>query len=199
MPLEKLVLASGNAGKLKELIHLLQTLHMNVLSQKDFNVEPVEETGLTFVENALLKARAAARVSKLPALGDDSGLVVDALNGQPGIYSARFAGTGASDADNNDLLLEKLRGVPMERRGAAFYCCLVLIRHVRDPAPIVVSGTWHGHILEAPRGKNGFGYDPLFHDARLGVTAAELPMAEKARISHRGKALAKLIAAIKEG
>lgn len=199
MPLEKLVLASGNAGKLKELAHLLEPLHMNVLSQKDFNVDPVDETGLTFVENALLKARAAARVSKLPALGDDSGLVVDALNGQPGIYSARFAGSGARDSDNNDLLLEKLRGVPMERRSAAFYCCLVLIQHPRDPAPIVVSGTWHGHILEAPRGKNGFGYDPLFHDAQLGATAAELPMAEKARISHRGKALVKLIEAIKQG
>jgi len=198
MPLEKLVLASGNAGKLKELAHLLEPLHMNVLSQKDFNVDPVDETGLTFVENALLKARAAARASKLPALGDDSGLVVDALNGQPGIYSARFAGSGARDSDNNDLLLEKLRGVPMERRSAAFYCCLVLIQHPRDPAPIVVSGTWHGHILEAPRGKNGFGYDPLFHDAQLGATAAELPMAEKARVSHRGKALAKLIEAIKE-
>jgi len=198
MPLEKLVLASGNAGKLKELAHLLEPLHMNVLSQKDFNVDPVDETGLTFVENALLKARAAARASKLPALGDDSGLVVDALNGQPGIYSARFAGSGARDSDNNDLLLEKLRGVTMERRSAAFYCCLVLIQHPRDPAPIVVSGTWHGHILEAPRGKNGFGYDPLFHDAQLGATAAELPMAEKARVSHRGKALAKLIEAIKE-
>lgn len=197
MALEKLVLASGNAGKLRELAHQLEPLHMEVLSQKDFNVEPVEETGLTFVENALLKAREAARVSKLPALGDDSGLVVEALNGQPGIYSARFAGANASDADNNALLLEKLKDIPHERRAAAFYCCLVMLRHPEDPAPIIVTGTWHGHILETPRGDRGFGYDPLFHDAQLGATAAELPLSEKARVSHRGQAMAKLIDALR--
>ena len=197
MPLEQLVLASSNAGKLKELRHLLEPLHMQVSSQKDFRVKPVEETGLTFVENALLKARAAARAARQPALGDDSGLVVDALNGQPGIYSSRFAGDNASDRDNNTLLLEKLKGVPMERRTASFYCCLVLLQHARDPAPIIVNGTWHGHILEAPRGRNGFGYDPLFRDAESGVTAAELPMSEKSRISHRGKALSRLIERLK--
>ncbi len=196
MVLEKLVLASGNAGKLKELAHMLKPLDTEVVSQQHFDVPEVEETGLTFVENALLKAREAARVSNLPALGDDSGLVVDALNGQPGIYSARFAGDKASDDDNNSLLLEKLAGLPAERRGASFYCCLVLLRHARDPAPLVVTGTWHGQILEAPRGQQGFGYDPLFLDIQLGATAAELSMAEKARVSHRGQALAKLIDAL---
>ena len=199
MVLEKLVLASGNAGKLKELAHMLKPLDTEVVSQQAFNVPEVDETGLTFVENALLKARAAARISKLPALGDDSGLVVDALDGQPGIYSARFAGDKASDADNNALLLEKLSGLPAERRGASFYCCLVMLRHANDPAPLIVTGTWYGHILEAPRGQQGFGYDPLFHDAQLGATAAELSMAEKARVSHRGQALTKLIEALKEG
>ena len=193
MVLDQLVLASGNKGKLKELRHVLEPLHMQVHSQQDFKIAPVAETGLTFVENALLKAREAARVSKLPALGDDSGLVVDALKGQPGIYSARFAGEGASDRDNNDLLLEKLIGVIPERRSATFYCCLVLLRHHRDPAPIIATGTWYGTILEAPRGSGGFGYDPLFFDPQLGTTAAELSMAEKSQVSHRGKALKSLL------
>jgi XTP/dITP diphosphohydrolase len=195
--LEQLVLASGNKGKLKEFRHLFKPLHVNIQAQADFNVAPVAETGLTFVENALLKARAAAQTSKLPALGDDSGLVVDALKGQPGIYSARFAGENASDRENNDLLLEKLTGMIPERRSATFYCCLVLLRHHRDPAPIIVSGTWHGTILEAPRGKGGFGYDPLFFDPKLGASAAELSMAEKAQVSHRGKALKALIEELK--
>ena len=189
----KLVLASGNQGKLRELAQMLERLHIEVLSQADFSVEPVEETGLTFVENALLKARQAARVSGLPALGDDSGLVVDALDGQPGIHSARYAGKDAGDAANNDKLLEALTGLPAERRGAHFHCCLVLLRHADDPVPIIAEGAWHGHILETPRGDGGFGYDPLFHDRDLGATAAELPMAEKARVSHRGRALAALI------
>lgn len=189
----KLVLASGNPGKLKELAHMLEPLHIEVLSQADFDVQAVEETGLTFVENALLKAREAARVSGLPALGDDSGLVVDALDGRPGIYSARYAGKDASDADNNQKLLRELADLPMDRRTAHFHCCLVLLRHESDPVPIIAEGSWHGHILEAPRGDGGFGYDPLFHDREIGATAAELPMEEKARISHRGAALAALI------
>ena len=189
----KLVLASGNEGKLRELAQMLEPLHVEVISQADFDIDPVEETGLTFVENALLKAREAARVSGLPALADDSGLVVDALDGRPGIHSARFAGEKASDVDNNDKLLAELTELPMERRSAHFHCCLVLLGHERDPAPIIAEGVWHGHILEAPRGEGGFGYDPLFHDRRLGATAAELPMEEKARVSHRGKALAALI------
>jgi XTP/dITP diphosphohydrolase len=197
MPLEKLVLASANQGKLRELKHMLEPLHMQVCSQSDFNVESVEETGLTFVENALLKARAASAAADLPALGDDSGLVVDALDGRPGIYSARFAGENASDADNNRLLLEQLEDIPMERRTARFFCCLALLQHKDDPAPIIVTGTWHGHILQAPRGDQGFGYDPLFHDQQLGATAAELPMSEKARVSHRGQALVELMGRLK--
>ncbi len=190
---EQLVLASGNAGKLKELAHLLEPLGMEVASQADFDITPPEESGLTFVENALIKAREAARVSGLPALGDDSGLVVEALDGRPGIYSARFAGEHATDADNNALLLKELDDLPMERRAAAFHCCLVLLRHESDPAPIIAHGIWHGHILEQARGDGGFGYDPLFYDADLGAAAAELPLAEKSRVSHRGKALAALI------
>ena len=189
----KLVLASGNQGKLKELAHLLEPLHIEVFSQADFEVEPVEETGLTFVENALLKAREASRASGLPALGDDSGLVVDALDGRPGIHSARFAGEHGDDAANNRKLLAELDDLPMNRRGAHFHCCLVLLAHENDPAPIVAEGVWHGHILEAPRGDGGFGYDPLFHDRRLGASAAELPMGEKSRVSHRGQALAQLV------
>jgi len=195
--LEQLVLASGNKGKLKEFRHLFKPLQVRIHAQAEFNAAPVAETGLTFVENALLKARAAAQASKLPALGDDSGLVVDSLKGQPGIYSARFAGENASDRDNNDLLLEKLTGMIPERRSATFYCCLVLLRHHRDPAPVIVNGTWHGTILEAPRGKGGFGYDPLFFDPRLGASAAELSMAEKSLVSHRGKALKRLIEELK--
>ena len=198
MVLEELVLASANKGKLKELRHVLEPHHMKVHSQRDFKIAPVAETGLTFVENALLKAREAARVSRLPALGDDSGLVVEALKGQPGIYSARFAGENASDRENNELLLEKLTGVIPERRSATFYCCLVMLRHHRDPAPIIATGSWYGTILEAPRGKGGFGYDPLFFDPQLGATAAELSMAEKGQISHRGIALKALISALAE-
>ncbi|AKS40640.1 RdgB/HAM1 family non-canonical purine NTP pyrophosphatase [Wenzhouxiangella marina] len=193
-----LVLASGNAGKLRELAHLLQPLHIDVVSQAEFAVEPVEETGLTFVENALLKARAAARASGQPALGDDSGLVVDALEGRPGIRSARFAGEQASDEDNNRQLLEALADLPRDRRTACFHCCLVLLRSPEDPAPIIAHGVWHGQILDDPRGEHGFGYDPLFYDPQLGATAAELRMEEKARVSHRGRALARLIEAIKE-
>ncbi len=198
MALEQLVLASGNKGKLKEFRHLFKPLHVKIHAQADFSLAPVAETGLTFVENALLKARAAAQASKLPALGDDSGLVVEALKGQPGIYSARFASDEASDSENNDLLLEKLSGMTPERRSATFYCCLVLLRHHRDPAPIIVNGTWHGTILEAPRGKSGFGYDPLFFDPKLGASAAELSMAEKAQVSHRGKALKALLDALSD-
>ncbi len=194
----KLVLASGNQGKLKELAHLLEKLHIEVFSQADFAVEPVEETGLTFVENALLKARAACLASDLPALGDDSGLVVDALDGRPGIRSARFAGEQASDQDNNAKLLEALSDLPAERRTARFHCCLVLLGHAEDPAPIIAHGVWHGHILSQPRGEHGFGYDPLFHDPQLGATAAELRMEEKARISHRGQALNHLLTQIKQ-
>lgn len=188
-----LVIASGNAGKLAEFDQMLGPLNFEVLPQSDFGVETPPETGLTFVENALIKARAAAEAADGPALGDDSGLVVDALAGQPGIYSSRFAGEDATDDDNIDKLLAELHDLPEERRGAYFFCCLVLLQHAEDPAPLIATGRWHGRILEARRGDGGFGYDPVFHDARMGATAAELPAGEKNRVSHRGRALDQLI------
>lgn len=198
MALDKLVIASGNAGKLAEFRQLLEPLGMDVRPQSDFDVQAPEETGRTFVENALIKAREAARVSECPALGDDSGLVVDALDGAPGIYSSRFAGESCDDGANNRLLVEKLEGLPAERRGAKFYCCLVLLQHADDPAPLIATGSWRGRILEQPRGEGGFGYDPLFEDVRMGATAAELPPTEKNRLSHRGQALAQLIEQLRE-
>ncbi len=189
----QLVLASGNAGKLKELAHQLAPLKIEVHSQAEFNIDPVDETGLTFIENALLKAREASRVSGLPALGDDSGLVVEALDGGPGIRSARFAGEDADDAQNNARLLAALEGLPDDRRKAHFHCCLVLLKHAEDPDPIISQGRWHGQILTTAQGAGGFGYDPLFFDPRQGVSAAELSLSEKARISHRGLALRALI------
>lgn len=197
MPLEKLVIASNNPGKLAEFEQLLKPLKFDIRPQSDFGVAAPEETGLTFVENALIKARAAARATGLPSLGDDSGLVVDALNGAPGIRSSRFAGDDAGDEGNNRLLLERLEGVPDDRRGAAFFCCLVLLRHAVDAAPYICTGTWHGRILDSPRGTGGFGYDPVFLDTRLGVSAAELSPAEKNRISHRGQAMQKLLEKLK--
>jgi len=193
MRIERLVLASGNDGKLRELGHRLQPLGITLRAQAEFLVGAIEETGLTFVENALIKARHAARISGLPALADDSGLVVDGLDGRPGVRSARFAGEQASDEDNNRRLLELLADVPPDRRSASFHCCLVLLRHASDPAPIIAVGAWHGRILSSPRGHGGFGYDPLFEDPRLGVSAAELALSEKARVSHRGQAAAELI------
>ena len=190
---DTLVLASSNKGKLKELKHLLKPLNTDVKSQKEFDLASANETGLSFVENALIKARAAAKATKLPALGDDSGLVVQALKGQPGIYSARFAGENATDAENNELLLDKLSDCPAGRRKVKFYCSSVRVDRHRDPAPIVVSGVWHGEILQSPRGRGGFGYDPLFFDPCLEKTAAELTLEEKSQVSHRGIALKALI------
>ena len=189
----KVVLASSNPGKLAELRALLEPAGMRVVSQDAFGVEPPEETGLTFVENALIKARAACAATGLPALADDSGVVVEALGGAPGIRSARYAGDGASDADNLARLLEALSGVEPPDRGAAFVCALVYLRHARDPCPIVCEGVWRGRILDAPRGGGGFGYDPVFFVESLGRTAAELSRAEKNAASHRGQALALLL------
>lgn len=197
MRLEELVLASGNRGKLAELEGLLRSLDIRVRPRSQFTDHEPDETGRTFFENALIKARAAAEASGLPALGDDSGLVVDALDGAPGIHSARFAGDDADDVANNRLLLERMLDIPPERRGATFLCTLVLLRHADDPDPVLVSGRWRGHILETPRGDGGFGYDPLFHDEQLGATAAELPAAEKGRVSHRGKAMRALVEALR--
>ena len=188
----ELVLASGNAGKLAELRELLDDGRFTLRAQSEFGIADVEETGLTFVENALLKARHAARATGLPALGDDSGLCVDALGGAPGLYSARYGG-GHGDAGRNiERLLRELEGVPEAARMARFHCVLVLLRSADDPQPIVAEGSWHGRILGVPRGVNGFGYDPVFLDLDHGCSAAELDPAVKNRTSHRGRALAVL-------
>jgi XTP/dITP diphosphohydrolase len=187
-----LVLASGNEGKLEEFRALLAGKGFEVRAQAEFGVEDVEETGLTFIENALLKARHACRATGLPALADDSGICVDALDGAPGLYSARYAG-GHGDAERNiDRLLRELADVPDERRGAHFVCVLALLRHAEDPQPIVVEGRWDGVIAHARRGTGGHGYDPVFLDPAHGQTAAEMALDFKNRISHRGQALALL-------
>jgi len=188
-----LVLASGNAGKLADLQALLGgDRRFTLRPQSDFGVDDAEETGLTFLENALLKARHAARATGLPALGDDSGLCVDVLGGAPGLYSARYAGVHGDAAANNAKLLRELEGVPEARRTARFVCVLALLRAPDDPRPIVVEGQWRGRILAAPRGAGGFGYDPVFLDPARGLSAAELDPATKNAISHRGHALAAL-------
>lgn len=189
----RVVLASNNAGKAREFGQLLADSGLEVVAQTEFDVPEAEETAPTFVENALLKARNAALHTGLPAIADDSGLAVDALDGEPGIYSARYAGPGADDAANNARLLEKMRGVPPAERGAAFICALVYLRHANDPVPLICQGTWRGLLLEAPRGDNGFGYDPLFLVPELDRTSAELPPQEKNRRSHRGQALRQLV------
>lgn len=188
----KLVLASGNAGKLAELRELLGDAGIDLHAQSEFGVEDAEETGLTFVENAILKARHAARATGLPALGDDSGLCVDALDGAPGLYSARYAGTHGDAGANIVKLLDALREVPEQRRTARFVCVLALLRHADDPQPLIAEGVWEGRILFAPRGDGGFGYDPVFFDPERNMGAAELDAALKNRISHRGRALALL-------
>lgn len=190
LPFKQLVLASGNRGKLAELQMMLGDA-VDVLPQSEFVREEVEETGLTFIENAILKARHAARASGLPALADDSGLAVDALGGAPGIYSARYAG-GGGDAANNAKLLEALAGVPDAQRGARFISVVALLMHADDPTPVVCEGIWHGRILAEPRGTHGFGYDPLFWVPESGCSSAELPAHEKNRLSHRGRAMAEL-------
>ncbi|GGJ02747.1 RdgB/HAM1 family non-canonical purine NTP pyrophosphatase [Halopseudomonas pertucinogena] len=186
----QLVLASNNSGKLKELQAMLGD-DIEVLPQSRFINEEAEETGLSFVENAIIKARHAARASGLPALADDSGLAVDALGGAPGIYSARYA-DGQGDAANNAKLLDALAQVPDERRSARFICALALVRHADDPAPIICESAWEGRILHAARGEHGFGYDPLFLIPELGVSSAELPAEQKNRLSHRARAMALL-------
>lgn len=190
----RVVLATGNVGKAKELQAMLADRGVQIVLQTELNVRPAEETGLTFIENALLKARNAAEQTGLPAIADDSGLEVDALKGEPGIHSARYAGPGANDADNLKLLLQRLRGVPAAERSARFRCVLVYMGHARDPAPLVCEGVWDGRILDAPRGSNGFGYDPVFLVPDKNCSSAELPPEEKNRLSHRGQALAKLTA-----
>ncbi|MDZ7888045.1 MAG: RdgB/HAM1 family non-canonical purine NTP pyrophosphatase [Pseudomonas sp.] len=189
-PITELVLASHNAGKLKELQAMLGS-HIKVRAVSEFSSIEPEETGLSFIENAILKARHAAQVSGLPALADDSGLAVDALGGAPGIYSARYA-DGQGDAANNAKLLDVLKAVPDTERGAQFVCALALVRHAADPLPILCEGLWHGRILHEARGAQGFGYDPLFWVAERNCSSAELPAAEKNQLSHRARAMALL-------
>ena len=187
------VLASSNAGKLKELRALLDELDIEIVSQADFEVGDAIEDGIAFIDNALIKARHAAAATDLPAIADDSGLVVDALGGEPGIHSARFAGHHGDDAANNALLIERLVGVTESDRSAAFHCCVVAIRDARDPAPVIAHGIWRGKILNAPRGEAGFGYDPLFWIPEENASAAELTSQRKNAISHRGQAMRQLI------
>jgi XTP/dITP diphosphohydrolase len=193
---EKIVLASNNAGKVREINLLLADQEIKVIPQKEFGIGDIEETGLTFVENAILKARHAAKESGLAAIADDSGLEVDALKGAPGIYSARFAGPDCNDQDNNLKLLETLQDVPAEKRTARFQCLLVYMRHADDPTPIICQGTWEGRILFAPSGDNGFGYDPLFFVPEQNCSSAELTPETKNQLSHRGQALRKLLTAL---
>ena len=188
-----IVLASGNDGKLAELRAMLEGTGIDLIPQAELGVGDAEETGGTFVENAILKARHAARVSGLPALADDSGLCVDVLDGAPGLYSARYAGVHGDNAGNNAKLLRELDGLPAERRGAHFVCVLALLHSAQDPDPMIAHGRWYGRVLASPRGAHGFGYDPVFlPDDGDGASAAELDEGVKNRISHRGKALALL-------
>jgi len=192
---QRVVLASSNKGKVREFSGLLSDRDMTVVPQSDFAVPDADETGFTFVENAILKARNAAAHTDLPAIADDSGLEVDFLNGAPGIYSARYAGEGGSAA-NNAKLLQALSGVEEQQRGARFQCLLVYLRHADDPTPIICQGTWEGRILTSLRGQEGFGYDPLFFVQEEGCSAAELPAERKNELSHRGRALRCLLAAL---
>ncbi len=196
--MEKVVLATGNKKKVEELNALLADVNYTVVPQSEFNVESVPETGTTFVENAIIKARHAARITGLPAIADDSGIEVDALLGRPGVYSARYAGEDASDQDNLEKLLEEMTGVPPVLRSARYWCVLVYMRHADDPTPIICQASWEGSLTTEPKGENGFGYDPIFNVPEMGCTAAELDPATKNNLSHRGKALAQLAKALQE-
>lgn len=193
--IKTLVLATGNPGKVNELANMLSPLNINVVPQSDFNVGEVAETGTTFVENAIIKARHAAKITGMPAIADDSGLEVDGLNGAPGVYSARFAGAGATDQDNIDKLLLELGNNPI--RTARFWCVLVLMRHANDPTPLICSASWEGEITLTQNGEGGFGYDPVFFVPTLNCTSAELTKEQKNAISHRGQALQNLLQQLK--
>ena len=191
--MSKIVLASGNAGKLKELSVPLSELDMDIIPQSDFNVSEAEETGLTFVENALIKARNACLHTSLPAIADDSGIEVDALNGQPGIYSARYSGRGTTNQQNLEALLNTLKDTPESRRTARYQCVIVYLRHATDPTPIICQASWEGKILLTPVGKGGFGYDSIFWVKESNCSAAELTLHQKYTVSHRGKAIRQLL------
>ena len=194
--MNKLVLATGNSGKIREFSDLFADFALDITPQSSYATPVIAETGLSFVENAILKARHAAQHSGLPAIADDSGLEVDALAGAPGIYSARYAGASASDSENVEKLLKALSDIPQPARSARFQCLLVYMRHAADPTPLICQGTWEGEITLAPRGSKGFGYDPVFFIPREGKTAAELTPEVKNRQSHRGQALAQLAHAL---
>jgi XTP/dITP diphosphohydrolase len=194
---EKVVMASSNVGKLREINQILGDLGMEVLPQSNFDVPDADETGLTFVENSILKARHAAQLTGLPAIADDSGLEVDALRGAPGIYSARFSGPGATDEKNLQKLLHDLQDVPEAKRTARFQCLMVFMAHAEDPTPLICQGTWEGRILFEPRGEGGFGYDPVFYVPGENCASAELAPEVKNSLSHRGQALKKLVEALK--
>lgn len=195
----RIVLASNNAGKVREINRLLADSGMAVIAQSELDVPEIEETGLTFVENALLKARNAAARSGLAAIADDSGLEVDALNGAPGIHSARYAGAGARDEENLRKLLNDIRDVPQAERTARFHCLMVYLRNATDPVPLMFQGTWEGRILDVPCGDNGFGYDPIFFVPTHNCSAAQLAPDVKNALSHRGQALRALVAALRSG
>ena len=196
--MKQLVLASGNPGKLRELSVILDDLGYQLHAQSEYGVSEVAETGTTFVENAIIKARHAASLTGLPALADDSGIEVDALDGAPGVYSARFSGPAADDAANNALLVERLQAVPVAERSARYRTVIVFMRHAGDPSPLICEGSWEGMIQLQPAGEGGFGYDPYFFLPELGCTSAELSAAEKNRISHRGMALVELKKKLRE-
>ena len=195
---QKWVLATGNKGKVKEMSELLNSFSIEVLPQSHFDVPDVPETGTTFIENAIIKARHASKITGLPAIADDSGLEVDFLNGQPGIYSSRFAGENANDQDNIDLLLNKLEGISNEQRQARFQCVLVYMRHALDPTPVICQGTWEGVITEVMQGENGFGYDPIFWVESDQCSSAQLSPLRKSALSHRGQALTMLVERLKQ-
>ena len=193
--MNKIVIASGNAGKLREITRILEPLNMRAMPQSDFDVPECAEPYITFVENCLAKARHASALTGLPALADDSGICVDALNGAPGVHSARYAGDPKSDARNNDKLIAALQG--QHNRRAHYYCVMVLVRHADDPEPVIAEGRWFGEIIDTPRGDGGFGYDPYFLVPNLGITGAEMDPDAKNAVSHRGQALRELAAKLK--
>lgn len=197
--MKKVVLATGNAGKVRELASLLADFGLDVVAQTELGVSSADETGLTFIENAIIKARHAAQVTGLPAIADDSGLAVDALGGAPGIYSARYAGEDATDQQNLEKLLVALQDLPDAERKAQFHCVLVYLRHAEDPTPLVFHGRWDGVITHQPAGDGGFGYDPIFYVPSEGKTASQLTREEKSAISHRGQALKLLLEALRNG
>lgn len=196
--MQDIVVATGNQGKLREINQLLNPLGFRAIGQKELNVPEIEETGLTFVENAILKARNASEITGKPALADDSGLEVDALQGEPGIYSARYAGLDATDGDNVQKLMQQLQNTPDDQRSARFQCVMVYVRHAKDPTPLICQGTWEGSIADQPAGENGFGYDPVFRVPTHQCCAAQLSPEVKNSLSHRGQALKKLMAALQD-